>query len=74
MPTSELTRLFSLFYRSPNQHPWRYGGTGLGLALAKRQTEQLGGSLGVETSFDENDKPWIRFILSFPLSTDTGDC
>ena len=71
MPTSELTRLFNLFYQSPHQYSWKYGGTGLGLALAKQQTDQLGGSLNVETAYDNDGCPWIRFILLFPFSTDT---
>lgn len=48
--SSELPRVFDKFYRIPNQDPWRYGGTGLGLALAKRMAEYLGGRIEVESS------------------------
>lgn len=41
----ECDRIFDKFYRIPNNDPWKYGGTGLGLALVKKQIEQLKGSI-----------------------------
>ena len=41
----ELKCIFDKFYRIPQSDPWQYGGTGLGLALVKKQVEYLGGSI-----------------------------
>jgi signal transduction histidine kinase len=44
---SELTRIFEPFYRSPSVVNAQIHGTGLGLALARRIAEAIGGSLTV---------------------------
>ncbi|OLP18195.1 hypothetical protein BST81_13145 [Leptolyngbya sp. 'hensonii'] len=44
----ECDRIFDKFYRIPSNDPWRYGGTGLGLALVKKLVEHLGGSIWAE--------------------------
>lgn len=46
----ELSRIFDKFYRIPNNDPWKYGGTGLGLALIKKLLDQMGGSIEVEST------------------------
>lgn len=43
----DLSRVFDKFYRVPNHDPWKYGGTGLGLALVKKLVETLGGRIQV---------------------------
>lgn len=49
IPANELPHVFDKFYRIPSNDPWRYGGTGLGLALVKRMAEYLGGNIQVES-------------------------
>ncbi len=44
---TDLARVFDKFYRIPNNDPWKHGGTGLGLALAKKLVETLGGTIQV---------------------------
>ena len=41
----ELERIFDKFYRIPKQDRWQHGGTGLGLALVKKQVKYLGGEI-----------------------------
>ena len=45
---TELERIFDKFYRIPQSDRWQHGGTGLGLALVKKQVEYLGGSIMAE--------------------------
>lgn len=44
---SEIPRIFEPFYRSPRVHAEQIHGTGLGLAVAKRLAESMGGRLSV---------------------------
>lgn len=49
IPAIEHDRVFEKFYRIPNHDPWRYGGTGLGLALVKKLAEHLKATLQLES-------------------------
>lgn len=62
IPAAECRRIFDKFYRIPNSDPWQYGGTGLGLALVKKLTERLGGSIRVESGNEQT-----TFFLEFDL-------
>ncbi len=49
IPPEELPHLFEKFYRVPSADPWKYGGTGLGLALVEQRVKQLGGRIWAES-------------------------
>jgi signal transduction histidine kinase/CheY-like chemotaxis protein len=61
IPLAEQSRIFDKFYRIPNSDPWKYGGTGLGLALVRQLVNHLNGSIQV-TSGDRR----TCFILQLP--------
>jgi hypothetical protein len=63
IPADELTRIFDKFYRMPTSDRWKHGGTGLGLALIKKQSAYLGGTIRAESTAGQN-----RFIVELPLS------
>ena len=54
IPEIERDRIFDKFYRIPNNDPWKYGGTGLGLALVKKMVHRLGGTISVLSYVDDN--------------------
>lgn len=73
IPTSELPRIFKKFYRVPKADRWQQGGTGLGLALARKLVERLQGNIQVESS-----QGWTSFIVQLPntsksLITDSSE-
>lgn len=49
IPESEQNRIFEQFYRIPNNDPWQFGGTGLGLTLVKKMTSVLEGTIELES-------------------------
>lgn len=59
---TEVSHLFEQFYRVPSRNPWSQAGTGLGLALAKKRVNQLGGSIEVDYSPGQ-----ITFTVYLPL-------
>lgn len=64
----ELERIFDKFYRIPKSDQWKQGGTGLGLALIKKQVNYLGGTI-----WAESDAEGVNFIVSLPLDRTSGD-
>lgn len=62
IPAEEIPLIFEKFYRIPKSDRWKHGGTGLGLALARKLTDVIEGRLDVE-SHDEV----TTFTLSLPL-------
>ncbi|GAB4378090.1 MAG: hypothetical protein Kow00121_29220 [Elainellaceae cyanobacterium] len=63
IPDLELAHIFDKFHRVPGQEPWRYGGTGIGLALVKKRVEQIQGTIAVASS-----EGWNTFTLQLPQS------
>ncbi|XHX76238.1 MAG: GAF domain-containing protein [Stenomitos frigidus ULC029] len=62
---SEHDRIFEKFYRIPNADPWKYGGTGLGLALVKRLVERLGASIQVKSADRQT-----TFVITFAIAAE----
>lgn len=77
IPARERHRIFDRFYRIPNNDPWKFGGTGLGLALVKKQVELLQGTIRVTSR-----SGWTIFTVQLPTelirsprsSLDSGSC
>ncbi|MBW4582612.1 MAG: PAS domain-containing protein [Tildeniella nuda ZEHNDER 1965/U140] len=63
IPAVECDRIFDKFYRIPNNDPWKYGGTGLGLTLVQKLTERLGATIHF-TSSDNQTTVTLEFLNS----------
>lgn len=63
IPPDDRPRVFDKFYRSIGIERWRYRGTGLGMALVKRLTEHIGGT--VELTSDHNQ---TCFLIELPVA------
>lgn len=61
----ECDRIFEKFYRIPNNDPWKYGGTGLGLALVRRMLRRLGGTIAVRSQ-----QKVTTFTVQLPLKAE----
>jgi signal transduction histidine kinase len=54
---SHFNRIFEIFGRVyPDKH---YEGTGIGLAIAKKAVERLGGQIGVESTLGKGSRFWV---------------
>jgi signal transduction histidine kinase len=63
MDRSEIPHIFEPFYRSPRVNAMQIHGTGLGLALATRIAETLGGRLSVVSELSVGS----TFTLHLPI-------
>jgi GAF domain-containing protein len=59
--------IFEKFYRIPNNDPWKYGGTGLGLALVKKLLSRLNGTIQVESGSGQT-----TFTVHLPLKPEAS--
>jgi signal transduction histidine kinase/DNA-binding NarL/FixJ family response regulator len=67
IPSDQLDRIFERFYQVNGSIWRRYGGIGLGLALAKEIVETYGGRVTVESQVGEGS----TFTVRLPIAADT---
>jgi len=67
MTPEQIEQIFNPFMQAESSTTRKYGGTGLGLPIAKNLVEMMGGSIAVESA------PGIGSKFSFELTFDTVD-
>ena len=61
IPPDSITELFQPFHRLTGEDSERSEGTGLGLALTARLMEEMGGTIGVESTVGVGSSFWVEF-------------
>lgn len=61
IPAEDVPHLWQKFYRVDNSDTREIGGTGLGLYLIKKLTENLGGQVGLESDYGRGSTFWVEF-------------
>ncbi|MBK7876913.1 MAG: PAS domain-containing protein [Planctomycetes bacterium] len=66
IPADEQLRLFRSFHQVDSSTTRKHGGLGLGLALARKVVDRLGGDIGVRSTPGEGSTFWLRIPLRRP--------
>jgi signal transduction histidine kinase len=67
IPAGEIERVFERFYRRTESR--KQEGFGLGLAIARRMVDVMGGSVGAESVEGEGSTFWVRLPIANPSPT-----
>ncbi|UNC93703.1 ATP-binding protein [Candidatus Contubernalis alkaliaceticus] len=71
IPEEDLPRVFERFYRVDKTRSRDYGGTGLGLPIARQIIEAHGGQMIIVSNLDQGTR--VSFILPQDLDQEEGD-
>jgi signal transduction histidine kinase len=67
-----LPRVFERFFQGDSTSTRAYGGTGIGLTLAKQLAERMGADLMLESTLGEGTRVSLRLRLALPGSGETS--
>ena len=67
IPEEEQGRVFERFYRGENAFETQ--GFGLGLSIARRMVEIMGGTVGVRSEVGVGSVFWVRLSMAKPAPT-----
>jgi len=66
IPGDEIPYIFERFYRVEKSRSRQYGGTGLGLPIAKKLVELQGGEILVSSKLGQGTRFELRFVPGYP--------